>query len=253
MKRFERALLAVGVLALVPLAGQAQVVGENLLMPPSRTVVPARPNSALPNQGVTWRSEAVALDPGTLPLQVYSSGGTVGMRLVVVVDGQEYPIEIPQPTVVAIIQALLSNASGELFAPQSGIAGQPSVGRPAAAIVSPQASSLQVPGQIPAGQVLPAEFLGGMQATIHPKMPSPGDGGVYRVQVGSFARPALAQACFDRLRSAGLDPRFERHEGDGRGPLWRVVLPGIAASEVQALAFMLGNAGFDSALVRREN
>jgi cell division protein FtsN len=74
------------------------------------------------------------------------------------------------------------------------------------------------------------------------------DGGVYRVQIGSFLGPNLARECFDRLAAAGLNPRFELF-----GDKYRVVIPGVAAAEIPAVARRLGDAGFPEAWIRRES
>ena len=82
-------------------------------------------------------------------------------------------------------------------------------------------------------------------AVIRPRMP---ETGVYRVQVGSFARTALAMGCFDRLRSAGFSPMFEPFAG-----MYRVVVSGIAAADMPEVAVRLGGAGFREVWIRRES
>jgi rare lipoprotein A len=80
-----------------------------------------------------------------------------------------------------------------------------------------------------------------------PAVPPAGTGKVYRVQVGAFKVPRHAVEAFDRLKSAGLNPAYERSED-----VYRVVLSGISADDVEAVAGTLGNAGFKEAIIREE-
>ena len=93
-----------------------------------------------------------------------------------------------------------------------------------------------------------APSAGGVSAKIVPKMPDPRGGRVYRVQVGAFASTAFAQDYFDRLKAAGFRPAFERN-----GNLYRVVITGIKAADMEQTARRLGAAGFREAWIREEN
>jgi rare lipoprotein A len=52
---------------------------------------------------------------------------------------------------------------------------------------------------------------------------------------------------FDRVKSLGLEPSYERHDD-----YYRVVLSGIRAEDIQGLAGRLGSIGFREILVREE-
>jgi rare lipoprotein A len=92
---------------------------------------------------------------------------------------------------------------------------------------------------VPAYSFLPAEIKGGI--------PSSGTGKSYRLQVGAYKIPRNAVEAFDRLRQEGLNPAYERS-----GEFYRVVLAGIRAEEVPAIAEKLGAAGFREAIIREE-
>ena len=85
-------------------------------------------------------------------------------------------------------------------------------------------------------------------AVIRGGIPLAGSARSYRLQVGAFAIPRNAVDVFDRLKAAGLNPAYERY-----GDLYRVVLPGLRATDIQPIAQILGNAGFTEALLREEN
>jgi len=83
---------------------------------------------------------------------------------------------------------------------------------------------------------------------VIPNLPDPHSGKVYRMQVGAFSQVPLAQACFEKLRAAGLSPAYEQN-----GSLYRVVLSGIRAADVYYTAQRLGAAGFTEAWIREES
>jgi len=85
----------------------------------------------------------------------------------------------------------------------------------------------------------PAKIIGGI--------PPAGSTRQYRLQVGAFRVPRNAVEVFDRLKNAGLKPAYEQYND-----LYRVVLAGLRATEIQAIAQILGNAGFPEALIREE-
>jgi len=74
----------------------------------------------------------------------------------------------------------------------------------------------------------------------------------YRLQIGSFRVARNAVAIFDRLKSAGLSPAYERYT-DSEGDYFRVVLANIRGSNVQATSEKLSAAGFKEAIIREEN
>ena len=85
-----------------------------------------------------------------------------------------------------------------------------------------------------------ARILGGI--------PPAGSVKTYRLQVGAYKVPRNAVDAFDKLNNAGLKPAYEQY-----GDLYRVVLPGLRASQIPSIAQTLGNAGFQEALIREEN
>ncbi|MCL2190802.1 MAG: SPOR domain-containing protein [Treponema sp.] len=262
MKRFFMPFLACAVFALVPsvpgLAGVDYIeylegavaelvpldpagVEPSHVWAPVRTVVPPSPNPDLPNNGVTWAptgspDESPAEAPAGQPLAatVYLPPGSqeVSIRLVVTINGEERVIEIPTGTVGQIVQALAPAAP---------------VPTPVAPALGPVALT-PAPAPAPVAQAAPRLRASGDPAVITPRMPAPDGPGVYRVQVGSFARTALARNSFDQLRSAGFQPAFEMF-----GSMYRVVIPGVPAAEMQEVARRLGSAGFGEAWARREN
>ena len=84
-------------------------------------------------------------------------------------------------------------------------------------------------------------------AEIKPALPLPGNGKVYRVQVGSYQIARNAVEAVDKLKAVGLNPGYEKN-----GDLYRVVLSGIRSEDVPAVAERLGAAGFREALIREE-
>jgi rare lipoprotein A len=84
-----------------------------------------------------------------------------------------------------------------------------------------------------------AEIIGGIPPAESTKS--------YRLQVGAYNAPRNAVDAFDKLRAVGLNPAYERH-----GDLYRVVLAGLSAGEIQSIAVKIGNAGFREALIREE-
>jgi rare lipoprotein A len=98
----------------------------------------------------------------------------------------------------------------------------------AAPVITPQPS-----------YVIPAE--------IKPSMPPSGTNKRYRLQVGAYRVDKNAVEAFDKLKNAGLNPKYERF-----GEYYRVVLPDVKAEEVPAMAEKLGALGFREALAREE-
>jgi len=112
----------------------------------------------------------------------------------------------------------------------------------AAVPTAPQyvAPSVQpAPTAPPVFSVPPASILG--------NVPAPGSSGSFRLQVASFRVPRNALNTFDKLKAAGLNPRYEQN-----GDLYRVVLPGLSADEIRPAAQILGENGFREVLIHRE-
>jgi len=233
---------------------------------PVRTVVPPRPDPNQPNYGVSWvpamsaepSPEAVQIQaappavaqPAAVEVSAQVADATdVSIRIVVTVNGEDHVIELPAVTVGQVVQALASAVPTPtpVAPPPSPIALTPAQPpAPPPPVVAPAPPAVTQPAPAPVVAQPPANRN---PAVITPRMPAPDGTGVYRVQVGSFARTALARNCFDRLRSAGFDAAaFERF-----GSMYRVVIPGVSAAEMAEVAQRLGNAGFETAWARREN
>ena len=86
-------------------------------------------------------------------------------------------------------------------------------------------------------------------------LPPPGnktpDNKMYRLQVGAFADTAIAQNCFNRLRSMGMNPACEQCASP-YGSLRRIVIPAVAAAQVSPLVQRLEAAGFIDIWIREE-
>ena len=99
-----------------------------------------------------------------------------------------------------------------------------------------------VPAPPPAQSYVPAS-----PAEIRGGIPPAGSSKFYRLQVGAYIVPRNASDAFDKLKSAGLNPAYERF-----GDYYRVVLARLRAAEIPAIAQTLGNIGFKEAIIREE-
>jgi len=117
----------------------------------------------------------------------------------------------------------------------------PPVQQPVATPAAPEYVAPVQPAPVPPPvfSVPPAEILG--------NVPAPGSSGSFRLQVASFRVPRNALNTFDKLKAAGLNPRYEQS-----GDLYRVVLPGLSADEIRPIAQILANNGFREVLIHRE-
>ncbi|MDR3336584.1 MAG: septal ring lytic transglycosylase RlpA family protein [Treponema sp.] len=117
--------------------------------------------------------------------------------------------------------------------------------QPAAPAKTPVARPVQTvrPAAVQTAQPYPLP-----PATIRPGIPQAGNGKHYRIQVGSYKVARNAADAFEKLKKAGLSPSYERN-----GEYYRVVLAGVPANEVEAIAGKLGSAGFREALIRTED
>jgi hypothetical protein len=80
------------------------------------------------------------------------------------------------------------------------------------------------------------------------RIPSPNSDTLYRIQAGAYRETANAEAAFNRLRNAGLNPVYENHLD-----LRRVVLAGISARNIPHFLNIIRNAGFSEVWIREEN
>jgi len=119
--------------------------------------------------------------------------------------------------------------------------------KPGAVKSVPAAPPAITAGTMPetAGQPVTAVFDGAVR--FQPAIPQGYTGKNYRVQVGSYRQAQYAVEAYEKLKSAGLTPAYERY-----GEFYRVVLPGIKQSELNTLAERLGRAGFREAMLREE-
>ena len=118
--------------------------------------------------------------------------------------------------------------------------------------VQPQAAATaqqQAPAPVQPRAVTPVQpAISYPPAAIKGGIPPAESAKYYRLQIGAYGVPRNAIEAFDRLKAAGLNPAYERF-----GDLYRVVLAGLKANEIPAIAQILGNAGFAEALIREEN
>jgi rare lipoprotein A len=71
--------------------------------------------------------------------------------------------------------------------------------------------------------------------------------GSYRLQIGAYKIPRNAVAALERLKTAGLNPAYEKSDD-----LYRVVLPGLTAKDIPPVSEKLKTAGFTQAIIRKE-
>jgi len=106
---------------------------------------------------------------------------------------------------------------------------------------NPIPSRPQAPVQTaPAGLINDVRFRPGI-----PTLPTDKN---YIVQVGAFRQPQNAVDTFERLKNAGFNPSYERHQ-----EYVRVILPGLKHEELVRVSEWLGNAGFNEVLLREEH
>jgi cell division septation protein DedD len=82
---------------------------------------------------------------------------------------------------------------------------------------------------------------------VLPRIPDPGTGRVYRLQVGAFANELNAREAVFRLREMGFDPMYELYGG-----YCRVIITGVRARDVAAIVQRVGSAGFEQIFIREE-
>ncbi|MDR0641576.1 MAG: septal ring lytic transglycosylase RlpA family protein [Treponema sp.] len=113
------------------------------------------------------------------------------------------------------------------------------------AVISPAAppasqSALPAPVTVILTPENPAPAVPPIQVTVKPHTN-------YRVQIGSFKEARNALAVFERLKEAGLNPVYERHD-----EFFRVVLSGIPSENMAEILRKLQLAGFNEPLLREE-
>ena len=172
--------------------------------------------------------------------------------------------EAPSPAPVAPAPAVAANEAGSTTASPEAISPANPAPEVAAAEtktpVSPQLEIINVPADEPLEQIyIPAPATAPVAvptatstavpaATILGGIPPRESLKSYRLQVGAFIVPENAIDVFDKLKNAGLSPRYEKN-----GDYYRVVLAGLKAEEIPAIAQTLGDTGFKEAIIREEN
>jgi rare lipoprotein A len=128
----------------------------------------------------------------------------------------------------------------------SGTAAAPVQPAPSAASAAPVALAAPAPERAPvaaAGRQTPAipaiYIIGGM--------PPAGSAKIYRLQVGAYKIPRNAADALEKLKSAGLNPAYEKNDD-----LYRVVLPGLMAEDILPVSEKLKTSGFTQAIIREE-
>jgi cell division septation protein DedD len=176
---------------------------------------PPPPLRVYPQQSAS-QSQPAAAQPAVQPA---AESQVLLKKIVVLINGREQTIDIPDGVYIPL------PATGQ--------------GSPAPAYSQPVYTPPSRPAPV---QAAPPGIK------LIPKLPDPNSGKVYRVQVGAFSRVALAQVCFDRLKTAGFTPSYEQN-----GSLYRVVISGIKAADVSYAAQRLTAAGFTEAWIREES
>jgi rare lipoprotein A len=84
---------------------------------------------------------------------------------------------------------------------------------------------------------------------IKGNFPPAGNGKVYRLQVGAYKVPKNAVDAYEKLKNAGLSPKYERNEDT---EIYRVVLAGLRPEDIHSVAERLYSAGFTEVFFREE-
>jgi hypothetical protein len=69
----------------------------------------------------------------------------------------------------------------------------------------------------------------------------------FRLLIGGFGEESAAWNTFLRLRNVGLNPAYEIS-----GNSYRVVIPGVSATELEAITRQINVAGFMDILIKTE-
>jgi len=118
------------------------------------------------------------------------------------------------------------------------------------AVTAPPETTLSQPLNVPAVTPVPAPetIKSNRPAEIKGGIPAAGSTKLYRLQIGAYKIQRNAMDAFDKLKSIGLSPAYEKN-----GDFYRVVLAKIRAGDIPSVSQKLGNAGFPEALIREEN
>jgi len=189
---------------------------------------------------------AEALDmvySGTAPVIIEKALNTVLGPVLVPALGNEISI----PVIVAATESTGLTASGgsetDELIKQKPTASQPA---PTAQAVPEPTTRLEIIN-VPPDSPLVLEFYNAPAAKIVGGIPPATSSKSYRLQVGAFTVPRNALNAFEKLKNAGLNPAYEQN-----GEFYRVVLAGLKANEIQAVAQILANNGFQEAVLREE-
>ncbi|MDR1803411.1 MAG: septal ring lytic transglycosylase RlpA family protein [Treponema sp.] len=169
-------------------------------------------------------------------------------------------------TAPVIVESAVSASLGPV-SPAAPVASAPPAETPPAVVQAPPVETpapavVQAPPVQPAPAVMPtvaaapvpsasvpsAVSYTAPPAVIKGVIPPAGSTKLYRIQVGAFSVPRNALDVFERLKAAGLSPRYEQY-----GNLYRVVLAELKAADIPAIAQKLGNSGFQEVLLREES
>jgi rare lipoprotein A len=198
---------------------------------------PPPPVRTFPQQPTPSKSQTA---PAAQPPAAGSGDQVLLKKLVVVINGREQIIDIPDGVYIPLPGA--GQAPSTPYTPPTQSYPPPPPSRPPVSSQYSPPPSRTMPAPPPQGQAADSVIK------IIPKLPDPNSGKVYRVQVAAFARAALAQVCFERLKAVGFSPAYEKS-----GSLYRVVLSGIRAADVSYVAQRLTSAGFTEAWIREES
>jgi rare lipoprotein A len=184
-------------------------------------------------------------------VRVNDRGPFVSARIIDVSRAAAEQLDMVSTGTAPVIVEILETKSAALPAaslPSAPAAPQPAVPAPPSQTAAPvpvvPSGTTSIQDSWPVASVAPPVSL---PVTVKGSLPEAGSGKRYRLQIGSYKIPRNAVEAFDKLKNAGLEPAYERHE-----EYYRVVLAGIPGEDVPAIAEKLGAAGFREALIREE-
>ncbi|MDR1867978.1 MAG: septal ring lytic transglycosylase RlpA family protein [Treponema sp.] len=154
-------------------------------------------------------------------------------------------IESLTPVSINPVQLVTEIPAPELQ-PRTPVQPAPSTAQSAPSTAQPDPSAVS---PTPAAQAQQAPQR--TAAEVKPAMPPLGTNKRYRLQIGSFRVARNAVSTFDRLKTVGLNPAYEKFDSN-ENSYYRVVLAGIRAEDVAGIAEKLATAGFYEVLIREE-